>query len=41
VSSVSAAGANLSYKSTVYRGYTSGSELAVGDTYGNVTSNQR
>ena len=40
VSSVSAAGANLSYKSTVYRGYTSGSELAVGDTYGNVTSNQ-
>ena len=40
VSSVSAAGTNLSYKSTVYRGYTSGSELAVGDTYGNVTSNQ-
>ena len=40
VSSVSAAGANLSYKSTVYRGYTSGSELAVGDFYGNVTSNQ-
>ena len=40
VSSVSAAGANLSYKSTVYRGYTSGSELAVGDSYGNVTSNQ-